>query len=100
MPGDSAIKELNLRLGPGEGQGRGIGERLPGDGGNCSYSLPEPSWSAAAEPTSHHSQERYTKGVKQNPARARRAASKSSAPLPCVGACVCVCVHTRVCVSK
>lgn len=42
MPGDSAIEELNLRLGACEGQGRGSRERLPGDRGRLSSPAPRP----------------------------------------------------------
>lgn len=84
MPGDSVIKELNLRLGPGKVKVAALESSYPATG--ASSRLSRSGLSAGAEPTSHHSQKRYTEGVKQNPARARRAASKSSAPSPCVGA--------------
>lgn len=95
MPGDSEIKELNLRLGLGRSRlrlGRAATRRLrPALVSVGASRAPRPS------PPLITPKKRYTKGVKQNPARALQAASKSSAPLPRVGASECVCASKRVC---
>jgi len=88
MPGDSAIEELNLRLGPRKGQGRRFGtatRRLRGPSSRLSGS----ERSAAAEPTSHRAQKRYTEGVKQNPGENSTGGIKEQR----TPRLVCVCVY-------
>lgn len=89
MPGDSVIKELNLRLGF-QGRSRSQLWRAANPMTGAGSRLCEGRLSTAAEPTSHHWEKRYTKGEKQNPQRARRGGIKEQCTLCAVSVCVCV----------